>query len=191
MGGDYDDEVFHYAELAGILAGEGHVDLRITDDLDVLHPSELTRYQAIANWSTFVEPTEAQVSALLDCVGQGCGFLALHGATATFWNSVPYLTMIGSRFVDHQPLRRFTVHIDDPTHPVTAGIEDFEIEDELYEVSSNEAEYQTLVSAMVEGRSRRDAIDAANDVGRSPLQEGTHILASAEGQHVLYVKKFG
>jgi hypothetical protein len=35
------DRPFHYAELAGILAGEASLDLRVTRDLGVLHSSEL------------------------------------------------------------------------------------------------------------------------------------------------------
>ena len=61
MGGaDYHNRTFHYAELAGILAGEAGADVRITDDLDVLTPATLAGYDVVANWSTFVKPSPKQ-----------------------------------------------------------------------------------------------------------------------------------
>jgi|SRR6185437_2689387 len=192
MGGpDYHNMPFHYAELAGILAGEGGTDLRITDDLDVLSPSSLAQFQVIVNWSTFIQPRDEQVQALLSAVEGGTGFLGLHAASATFWNSMPYLQMLGSRFIRHDPYKKFTVSIDDRSHPVTAGLDDFEVEDELYQLSGSAAEFQALASAINQQRSLRDAIQSANQAGEGPLPGDTHVLASAEGHPLLYVKTFG
>lgn len=190
-GPEYHNKPFHYAELAGILAGDGKVDLRITDDLDSLHPAELARYQVVVNWSTFVHPTEAQVDALLSAVESGIGFLGIHGASATFWNSAPYLRMLGSRFNRHDPYKTFTVQIDDRAHPITGGIADFAVEDELYELNGGPGEFETLAAAINQGQSIRDAREAANQIGEGSLGPEVHILASAEGHPLLYVKTCG
>jgi type 1 glutamine amidotransferase len=86
------DQPFHYAELAGILAGEGGVELRITCDLGVLSPAQLEQFDVVINWSTFIAVESEQVQALLESVRGGTGFVALHGGNATFWNSAEYLT---------------------------------------------------------------------------------------------------
>lgn len=188
MGGpDYHNQVFHYAELAGIFSGEAGVDLRITDDLEALNPASLAHYQVVINWSTFVEPTDEQVQALLDAIDGGVGFLGLHGATATFWNSAAYLTMLGSRFLRHDPYKKFLVEINDRSHPITQGVNDFEVEDELYELGGDVSEFSVLADRVKQGR----PFSESATVGEGPLQPGTQVLASAEGHPMLYVKTFG
>jgi type 1 glutamine amidotransferase len=39
---------------------------------------------------------------------------------------------LGSQFVAHPPVGPFRVRVSQPGHPLVAGIEDFEVEDELY-----------------------------------------------------------
>jgi type 1 glutamine amidotransferase len=188
MGGpDYHNEVFHFAELAGILSGEAGVDLRITDDLDVLNPDTLAQYQVLINWSTFVNPTPEQVQALLDAIDGGLGFLGLHGATTTFWNSAPYLNMIGSRFLRHDPYKKFLVEISSEAHPITHGISDFEVEDELYELGGDVSQFHILAESVQQGR----PFSETATVGEGPLQPGIKVLASAEGHPLLYSKTYG
>jgi type 1 glutamine amidotransferase len=187
MGGSpYHNQPFHHAELAGILSGEGHMDLRITDHLGVLNRADLAPLHAIINYSTHLEPTDAQVRALIDAVNHGTGFFALHGGSATFWNSAPYLEMLGCRFLRHDPLKRFTVHIDDDTHPITSGIPDFDIEDELYESAGNTGKFAEFASFM---KSR--PLGEYSPLGTGPLGDDINVLASAEGHPLLYTKAFG
>lgn len=186
-GADYHNQPFHTAELAGIIAGEAGIDLRITDDLAVLDPAVLADYRVLINWSTFVKPTPGQVSALLGAVEGGLGFLGIHGATATFWNSAPYLRMIGTRFVRHDPYKQFTVKIDDRNHPITAGTEDFEVEDELYELGGDGSGLQLLADGVNQGR----PLSELREYGDGPLPADLHVLASAEGHPLLYTKHFG
>jgi type 1 glutamine amidotransferase len=190
-GPPYHNQPFHYAELAGILAGEGGADLRITRDLEVLTPATLTQYRVVVNWTTFVEPTDEQVQALVEAVESGIGFLGLHAASATFWNNARYLHMLGSRFIGHDPYKTFTVSIEDRAHPITQGVEDFQIADELYHLSGGAAEFEALAAAVRRGLPFQAAIEAANAAGQAPLGPDVHVLASAEGHPVLYVKMFG
>lgn len=76
--------------------------------------------------------------------------------------------MIGGRFRRHDPIKRFAVRFLDYEHPITRGLEDYEHEDELYELTA-------------------DVLDRQNDV---PLT-GVHVLAEAEGHPMVYVKHFG
>ncbi|MBI2939976.1 MAG: sulfatase-like hydrolase/transferase, partial [Chloroflexi bacterium] len=128
-----------------------------------------------------------QVGALLGAIEEGKGFVGIHGATATFWNAPVYLVMLGSRFLRHDPFKTFTVTVDDRTHPITAGIEDFEIGDELYEQGGNVAEFAVLAAELAKGRPSREL----RRLGEGPLGPDIHVLASAEGHPLLYVKSFG
>lgn len=189
MGGpEYHNHVVHFAELAGIVAGEGEFDLRITTDLGVLTTDTLADYQAVINWSTFVQPTSGQVAALLAAVEGGMGFLGLHAASATFWNSADYLTMLGSRFLRHGPYREFLVEIDDRSHPITRGVDDFRVEDELYELGGDTAEFPRFANAVASGNPLEGELAS---LGEGPLDPGIHVLASAEGHPLLYTKSFG
>ena len=186
-GAEYHNRPFHVAELAGVLAGEAGVDLRITDDLSVLSRQTLADFQAVVNWSTFVKPSPEQVGALIAAVEGGLGLFGLHGGNATFWNSAEYLAMLGSRFVRHDPYKLFRVEIDDPAHPITDGVEPFEVEDELYELGGDVAGFRALAEGVAQGRPNGEL----RSFGAGPLGPDLHVLASAEGHPLLYVRSFG
>ncbi|HEY3081555.1 MAG TPA: ThuA domain-containing protein [Chloroflexota bacterium] len=186
-GADYHNRPFHVAELAGILAGEAGADLRITDDLAVLSPESLADFDALVNWSTFVKPSPAQVDALIAAVEGGLGLFPIHGGNATFWNSAPYLTTIGSRFVRHDPYKLFRVEIDDPGHPITDGVGGFEVEDELYELGGDVEGFTKLADGVAQGRPNSEL----RELGAGPLPADLRVLASAEGHPLLYVRTLG
>jgi type 1 glutamine amidotransferase len=58
---------------------------------------------------------------------------------------IRYLSMLGSAFLTHPPVRSFGVQILIPDHPVTRGMSDFDIEDELYEIVGDLSQVQLLV----------------------------------------------
>jgi type 1 glutamine amidotransferase len=189
MGGpEYHDQPEHYAELAGIFAGEGGVDLRISRDLDVLSTAGLAQYDAVINWTTFVSPTEDQISALLDAVEGGLGFFGLHAATATFWNSAPYLEMLGSRFLKHEPYKEFEVEITDPDHPITRGVEHFVVADELYELGGDTTAFAEFAARY---RSGSPYTGETATLGEGPLGNDITVLATAEGHPMLYTRQIG
>lgn len=181
------DQPLHYAELAGILAGEAGADVRITRDLDVLNPGELERLDVIVNWTTFLEATAEQVQALLESVRGGTGFVALHGGNATFWNRPEYLQMLGSRWIYHEPIRRFSVRIEQPSHPIVEGVSEFEIEDELFEIGGDTSQFE----AFTEGFRERGWAEDVVRLGAGPLPPDVTVLASAEGWPLVYTKMFG
>jgi len=189
MGGpEYHDQPDHYAELAGIFAGEGGVDLRITRDLEVLSAAGLAPYDAVINWTTFLSPTEEQIAALLDALHSGVGFFGLHGATATFWNSAPYLETLGSRFLKHHPYKEFKVEILDRDHPITRGVDHFVVADELYVLGGD-------ITAFVEFANRyRNRVPYTGEtaaLGDGPLADDISVLATAEGHPMLYTRQVG
>lgn len=157
----YHNTPAHRAALLGFL--EPRFAVTLSDDMSVLNPENLSNYDVVVNYTTFCEPSADQVGALLSAVESGKGFVGVHGATATFWNSPAYLTMIGGKFICHDALRTFTVNFASAQavepHAITAGMADFSIEDELYIVEGDQTQW--------------------------------HILARAEGHPILYTKAWG
>lgn len=183
-GADYHNQTFHIAELAGILAHEAGADLRITDDLDALHDAR--SYDVVVNWSTFLKPEPAQVASLISAVEGGVGLFAIHAGAATFWNDAAYLRMLGSRFLKHDPYKQFRVEVV-VGHPITAGVESFDVEDELYQQGGNAAEFDELAAGTIAGRPNAEM----RHLGAGPLASDITVLASAEGWPLLYVKTHG
>jgi type 1 glutamine amidotransferase len=132
----------------------------------------------VVNWTTFVDATSKQFQALLESVRGGAGFVALHGGNATFWNRPEYLRMLGSRFVNHEPIKRFSVHVEQPSHPIVEGVSDFEIEDELFEIGGDTSKFEAFTDAF---RERSWAGDVVR-IGEGPLPPDVTVVASADGQ---------
>jgi type 1 glutamine amidotransferase len=148
-GGDkqFHNQPEHWALLAGILRCADLGARVISDDLADLTSANLARFDVVVNFSTDLVGTEEQLAALLDAVAGGIGFVGLHAANATFRDSDAYAAMVGSRFARHPPIKRFTVEIVDSSHPITTGLESFEVEDERYELKDEATDLHVLARA--------------------------------------------
>ena len=148
-GADYHDQPEHRQILSDFIGAE--FNLTMTDNLEVLIPGTLDNYDVVVNYTTFVEPTDEQVGTLLDAVKGGKGFVGIHGATATFWNSPAYLEMIGGKFIAHDVNKEFLVQISDARavvpHPITKGVDNFTIQDELYIIEGDITRWEILARA--------------------------------------------
>ena len=84
----------------------------------------------------------AQQQALLDAVAAGKGVVAVHGANIMGWEGdgispawLPLFQLLGNRYLSHGPGHhegRHTIEVV-AEHPVTAGVETFDLFDEYYE----------------------------------------------------------
>ena len=84
----------------------------------------------------------AQQQALLDAVTAGKGVVAVHGANIMGWEGdgispawLPLFRLLGNRYLSHGPGHhegRHTIEVV-AEHPVTAGVETFDLFDEYYE----------------------------------------------------------
>jgi uncharacterized protein len=97
---------------------------------------------------------DAEFAGLQRAILDGAGFAGWHGGIAdAYRNNADYLHMVGGQFAHHagkDPADRtgeqsdnyisYTVHVTDlgKTHPITAGIEDFDLITEQYWVLSDE-----------------------------------------------------
>jgi type 1 glutamine amidotransferase len=78
--------------------------------------------------------TEAQGQAIKDFVNNGGGFYPLHNSSHISLGCKNYRDVMGGAYIGHPPLRPFEVHATVNTHPITAGMHTFMVNDEQHYV---------------------------------------------------------
>jgi type 1 glutamine amidotransferase len=164
--------------IEDIFIRQAGLDVEVSHDPTELTRERLGAADVLLDYSgdPKVLATDDQLAAVMATVEAGKPYLGLHAASLPFraqmtyirendgaWPTQPapnehlnatqiqYLTMLGSAFLTHPPVRPFGVHVVDRHHPVTRGIDDFEIEDELYEIVGD----MTGLHLLVEGEGER------------------------------------
>jgi len=116
--------------LKAVLDRTGDFEVVFTEDLDDLR-TRIAQCDVVAVYTTGMTLTPEQEKGLSDFVTGGGGFAGIHSASDSFKNSDRYWEMVGGRFAGHGH-GTFMVHVYDRGHPITRGLEDFEIVDETY-----------------------------------------------------------
>jgi type 1 glutamine amidotransferase len=157
--GRYHDMDFARLELLKLLAELPSVRTSVSSDYaDV---ASLAAADLLITYTCDFAPDAVQTQALRAFVERGGRWLALHGTNAVLdfladgrigveAGHDDFMDLIGSRFLAHPPIGPFNVMVDDPTHPLTAGIEAFEVIDELYLFEARAA-VRTLLHASFTG----------------------------------------
>ncbi len=100
----------------------------------------LEKYDVIvSNWTNYPslsrEWGREQEETFLAFIRSGKGFVLFHAAGACFPSWPEYQDLIGANWVEatgHGAYHEFEVRIEDADHPITKGLEDFSIADELW-----------------------------------------------------------
>ena len=136
----YRDQAFY---LAGALEDTGRYEVTIDEDAAVLETPAMAKYDLIIVIADRRDPefkfTNSQQEALLSWVKAGHGFISIHGADNAAPDWIPaWREMLGGVF-SHVGLPdsktkkgTFTIKIANTQHPITKGLNDFTIVDELY-----------------------------------------------------------
>jgi len=128
--------------LENIYKQSGRFVADVMDDPAKLSAGVLAGYDVVvSNWAAWPDVNGRQwgseaEKAFVDFVAGGKGFALFHAASATLHNWPDYQDMAGATWklgaTGHGPIHTFDVSIADSTHPVTAGMPDFSIRDELW-----------------------------------------------------------
>ena len=156
------DDYWHPGEVVerglSFLSDEYELDF-VKDAKDILTPSMLADYSLIINakmdeinasnqtpW--FDDIAELKVCDIAEYIKKGNGFLSLHAGNSYFWDkNREYCELNGCAFVTHPPRCTISVEKTDVSHPITEGIETFEIRDEHYEVDHVIPEAQIILKS--------------------------------------------
>src|ERR1700757_2241315 len=97
--------------------------------------------------------TDVQQKAIWDFVNNGGGFLGVHNAHTMYPPGGLYYKLFGGDFGGHPKPYTFTIRVENKSHPITAGVEDFDIFDEQHMSKySLDQDHLLLRSVAREGR---------------------------------------
>ena len=147
VGGQYHDEPGTRDELAAAISAYCDADATITDDLTVLAEVSGSAVEVVVVYTTGLGLDPSQETSLLKFVAAGGGFVGLHGATTGFATNLRYQQMLGSVFVRHPKFDDISVTIDDADHPITRGVSDFVVPDELYVLDGDVTKIHILATS--------------------------------------------
>lgn len=137
-----------------ILEETGRFDVTVSKDKEVFGSPSLDDYSAVVLSYGFwkePDPSDKAKKGFLNYVKGGGNVVALHFACSSFQEWDEYHKLLGRYWKQgvggHGPYGPFTVNIKNADHPITKGMEDFKIEDELYAKLTGDEEIEVLASA--------------------------------------------
>lgn len=142
VGGRYHDMDFARLELLKHLAVHERIRTRVFEDYGDI--DAILAADVLVTYTVDVVPDEATAVRLRDWVDAGHRWFALHGTNSILkWSradkawqaprsAAVFMATLGSQFVAHPPIAPYRVEVTAPAHPLVAGIEPFDADDELY-----------------------------------------------------------
>ena len=141
-GGRWHDFDFARVELLKLLGEHPNVRTRVAGDYSDLGALAASDF-LVTYTCDLAGVTPDQEVALQEFVRGGGRWLALHGTNSVMEfladgrvaaprTQGTLMRTLGSQFIAHPPIAPYTVASVKPDHPLVAGIEPFEVEDELY-----------------------------------------------------------
>ena len=134
----YHDTNFARLEILKLLAENEDIHTRVAEDFSDIEAIQNARL--LITYTCDLRPSLDQQAGLAQYLEAGGRWFALHATNALieFVNGKPdtpdlapkFMAMLGSRFVAHPSNTSFEVRVTDIDHPLTAGIDDFEVQDE-------------------------------------------------------------
>jgi len=157
-----------------VLVSSGRFDVKVCEDPLILESrTALGAYDVIAflmfNRSVPMI-TEAAQKNLLDFVKAGNGFFVQHLASASFGKWEEFGVLCGRKWVmgtsGHGPRSVFEAKITGVQHPITRGMEDFKVDDELYAKLQGTGPIEVLVEADSDWSKRTEPLVFTSQYGK-------------------------
>lgn len=161
--------------IAAIFEHSGQFEVKVVNDVAALKPADLAKCDVIvSNWNTFGGDRRlwdaAMEKAFLEFVSAGKGLVVIHAGGSSFygWKEFHQLAASWGKTTNHGPIHEFEVKISDAGHPVTKGLADFKIRDELWHNTDFPAGSKTLASAVSEKAAgpRQEPVLTATQYGK-------------------------
>lgn len=134
------------AELKEVLEETQRFEVSVTRNIEKLAPAKLKDYDVIvSNWNLYrhrrgipehLQWSEELRAAYIDFVKNGGGHVAFHAGTSTFYEWEDYQKVGIATWrngTTHGPSHTFEVRMEEVEHPVTAGLGNFKMWDELWQ----------------------------------------------------------
>jgi type 1 glutamine amidotransferase len=155
--------------LENIFAGSGFK-VAITNRPDTLKYTDYKRFAVVvSNWNTWPDTSarwdSSHEQAFTRYIREGGGALFLHAGGSSFYGWTDYHTIAIGRWgqkTEHGPIGPARVHYTGPAHPLTQGLKDFTINDEIWERT------EIVPGATVLGYAKKVNPDGSTDVNEFP-----------------------
>lgn len=135
----FHDTNFARLEILKLLAENEDIHTRVADsfsDIGAINASRL-----LITYTCDLQPTPEEQQGLARFLANGGRWFALHATNAllefvaggkvdTPDRAPEFMKLLGSRFIAHPANQKFHVRVTSVRHPLTAGIDDFDVEDE-------------------------------------------------------------
>ncbi len=166
--------------LRQILADSGRFSVDVTDDPAACNAATFAQCDVIvSNWTNWPEVkkrvwgTDTE-TALVEHVRGGKGFVVFHAASTPFQTWPAFQQMVGSTWelgkTGHGLIHTFKVSIADRDHPITRGMGDFSIKDELWHRMRKQPDLHVLCTAWSDkargGSGEREVVAHCTQVGK-------------------------
>jgi hypothetical protein len=142
------DYVEHLEIMRNFLEKAGF-EIKITEDRDQLLRN-INDYDVFLDYTHGGKLTNDQTDSLIKFVESGKALVGVHSA-AVDKGSPKYDKLLGGKYSGHSDEGKSKVHIIDSDHPITAGIQDFEIIDEIYKLDYEPNTFRVLIGGEVQG----------------------------------------
>lgn len=101
-------------------------------DYSALTKENLENYDLLILYTTGNDPRGGDPDAIRAFVESGKALVGIHNAADTFTDRPDFVHLIGGKFRTHPAQLSITAEIVDTEHPITAGVPNFTVWDELY-----------------------------------------------------------
>ena len=190
VGGKYHDMDFARLELLKLLAEHAHIRTRVFEDYSNMEA--ILACDFLITYTCDVTPRLEDQERLRAWLEGGGKWFALHGTNSVLrflenglvnaprW-APHFMQTLGSQFIAHPPIQAFRIDVAKPDHPLVAGIEPFESDDEIYLVETH-GEMEVLLDTEWEG----PAVGFVEDEWEKSRHPVFYIAPRGEGE-VLYL----
>jgi type 1 glutamine amidotransferase len=156
------------------LVKSGKFDVRVCEDPLILESETALKAYDVIVFTIYSQrrrtiPGQAQEN-LLNFVKGGKGFFVQHLATASFPNWEEFGKLCGRKWVmgtsGHGPRAVFEAKVVNKEHPITAGMSDFETDDELYAKLQGTGKITVLIEAYSDWSKKTEPLIFTLDYGK-------------------------
>ncbi len=144
------DYVPHVDIMEGFLRKAGF-DIKVTEDRNSLLPDSISEYDVFLDYMHGGLLNAEQTKSVVDFVAGGKALVGIHSA-AVDKRSPEFMSLLGGKYIGHRDYMEAKVTIVDKDHPITKGIVDFSIIDEIYKLDYDPTPLRVLIQGEVEGR---------------------------------------
>lgn len=155
----------------------GLFEVQITDKPDTLKSADIQNFDAlVSNWSSFPDkeyrwPAETE-KALIEFIRNGGGFVTVHAATTAFYEWPEFKQFSTGAWIDgtlHRKQCEAEVKIQNITHPVTKGMANFSIFEELWVNAEQNSDFEVLATATNENTTENQAVAMVRKYGKGRI----------------------